>query len=128
MRRRKTAQMSIAEQEALRKKQARQMRDNMLRERMHQAEKRVAHTKARWDELTMIDPLSIPAEHRKQHLESIDQREAAYRVAVKDLAELRKGEAIREVGKGVCPKCGVHIGRGVFMHMRNCNGVHANTA
>lgn len=26
------------------------------------------------------------------------------------------------VGRGVCPKCGKHIGKGIYMHKKACKG------
>jgi len=51
------------------------------------------------------------APHRRRGLAELEQRQQTARVA----------EAVlKEVSKGECPHCRVHIGRGIAFHVRKC--------
>jgi len=39
-----------------------------------------------------------------------------------------QSKATIETEKGVCPKCHVHIGRGLFAHMKACNETDKQTS
>lgn len=104
--------------EAARKRQEADQRDRMMRERRVQAEARVARC-----ETVLRDAEELCLSNTE-----IESRKRAYDTAVKDLEELRRSNTARTVAKGECPKCGKHIGRGVFFHMKGCNGVNTSNA